>query len=186
MLILGFTILLGAFLLFQVELIIGKCILPWFGGASAVWITCMLFFQIALLGGYLYAHLLDKASIGKQSRRHSAFLMASLLALASQFFLWHTPLILDPSWKPCSGGIPFLQVLTLLGVSVGLPYIVLTSTAPLLPTWWQRLYPSRSPYTGSALGLGLCGFCPWVGVLLIPGRDRAFLRPSRGPCGRSK
>src|SRR5215469_223689 len=171
MLILGFTILLGAFLLFQVELIIGKCILPWFGGASAVWITCMLFFQIALLGGYLYAHLLDKASIGKQSRRHGAFLMASLLTLAIQFFLWHTPLILDPSWKPRSGGIPFLQVLTLLGVSVGLPYIVLTSTAPLLQSWWRRLYPSRSPYRLYALS----NFGSFLGLLSYPLLVEPFL-----------
>lgn len=60
MLIFTLTILLGAFLLFQVELIIGKSVLPWFGGASAVWVTCMFFFQLALLIGYCYAHLLDR------------------------------------------------------------------------------------------------------------------------------
>jgi spermidine synthase len=160
MLILGLTILLGAFLLFQVELIIGKCILPWFGGASAVWITCMLFFQVGLLGGYLYGHLLDRSRVRTQSLLHRFLLFVSVLTLVAQFLLWHTPLILDASWKPQAQGNPFVQVLALLGVSVGLPYLVLASTAPLLQTWWRRLYPNRSPYRlyafsnlGSFLGL---------------------------------
>jgi hypothetical protein len=161
MLIFTLTIFLGALLLFQVELIIGKYILPWFGGTSAVWITCMLFFQVLLLGGYAYGHLLDsRARAGAQTRLHRLLLLISLLALAAQFILWHSPLILDASWKPRADGNPLLQILTLLAVSVGLPYLVLASTAPLLQSWWRRLYPQRSPYPlyavsnfGSFLGL---------------------------------
>ncbi len=162
MLIFTLTIFLGALLLFQVELIIGKYILPWFGGTSAVWITCMLFFQVLLLGGYAYGHLLDRARehARSQTRLHQFLLLISLLVLAAQFFLWHSPLILDASWKPRAGGNPLLQILTLLAVSVGLPFLVLASTAPLLQSWWRRLYPERSPYRlyavsnfGSFLGL---------------------------------
>ena len=161
MLIFSLTIFLGALLLFQVELIIGKYILPWFGGTSAVWITCMLFFQVLLLGGYAYGHLLDsRARAAAQTRLHRLLLLLSLLVLAGQFILWHSPLILDASWKPRAGGNPLLQILTLLAVSVGLPYLVLASTAPLLQSWSRRLYPQRSPYPlyavsnfGSFLGL---------------------------------
>jgi len=161
MLIFTLTIFLGALLLFQVELIIGKYILPWFGGTSAVWITCMLFFQVLLLGGYAYGHLLDsRARAAAQTRLHRPLLLISLLVLAGQFILWHSPLILDASWKPRADGNPLLQILTLLAVSVGLPYLVLASTAPLLQSWWRRLYPQRSPYRlyavsnfGSFLGL---------------------------------
>jgi len=163
MLIFSLTIFLGALLLFQVELIIGKYILPWFGGTSAVWITCMLFFQVLLLGGYAYGHLLDtrgRARVRAQTRLHRLLLLASLLALAGQFILWHSPLILDARWKPRAEGNPLLQILVLLAVSVGLPYLVLASTAPLLQSWWRRLYPQRSPYRlyavsnfGSFLGL---------------------------------
>ena len=159
-LIFTFTIFLGALLLFQVELIIGKTILPWFGGTSAVWITCMLFFQVLLLAGYAYGHALDRARARAQTRLHQLLLLATIAVLAAQFSLWHSPLILDPSWKPRADGNPLLQILTLLAVSVGLPYLVLASTAPLLQSWWRRLYPHRSPYPlyavsnfGSFLGL---------------------------------
>jgi spermidine synthase len=161
--IFSLTIFLGALLLFQVELIIGKYILPWFGGTSAVWITCMLFFQVLLLGGYAYGHLLDshgRSRVRAQTLLHRLLLLVSLLVLAGQFILWHSPLILDASWKPRAEGNPLLQILTLLAVSVGLPYLVLASTAPLLQSWWRRLYPQRSPYRlyavsnfGSFLGL---------------------------------
>jgi len=160
MLIFTLTIFLGALLLFQVELIIGKTILPWFGGTSAVWITCMLFFQVVLLAGYAYGHALDRARTRAQARLHQLLLLATVATLAAQFYLWHSPLILDASWKPRAEGNPLLQILTLLTISVGLPYLVLASTAPLLQSWWRRLYPQRSPYPlyavsnfGSFLGL---------------------------------
>ena len=140
------TIFLAAFLLFQVELIVGKRILPWFGGASAVWITCMLFFQVALLAGYFYGHLLNSVRLRKQAVLHGLLLTASFLVLFAQFSPWRSSVVLHSSWKPQGHGNPFAQVLTLLGVSVGLPFLVLASTAPLLQSWWRQLYPQRSPY----------------------------------------
>ncbi len=154
------TVFLGALLLFQVELIIGKYILPWFGGASAIWITCMLFFQAVLLAGYAYGHALDRAGARVQSRLHRFLLFISVLVLIGQFLLWHSPLTLDSSWKPGPQGNPVIQIFVLLIVSVGFPYFVLAATAPLLQTWWRRIYPGRSPYRlyavsnfGSFLGL---------------------------------
>lgn len=160
MLIFGLTIVLGAFLLFQVELILGKCILPWFGGASTVWITCLLFFQLALLGGYLYSHVLARVRARTQALIHYLLLLTSLSVLLCQVRFWHLPVIPDSSWKPHAADIPFWQVLKLLAVSVGVPFLALASSAPLLQSWWHRLYPQRSPYRlyavsnlGSFLGL---------------------------------
>src|SRR6202140_1881247 len=78
------TIFLSAFLLFQVQLIIGKYILPWFGGSPSVWNTCLLVFQVLLLLGYLYAHLVStRLTVRSQTRLHFAFLLVSLAVLAS-------------------------------------------------------------------------------------------------------
>src|ERR1051326_4052858 len=105
------TIFLSAFLLFQVQPIIGKIILPWFGGSAAVWTICLLFFQVGLLLSYLYAHgsiryLRPKA----RARLHLALLALSLLAL---------PIIPKESWKPAGTGDPTFQILPLLLVTVG-------------------------------------------------------------------
>ena len=97
----GLTIFCGAFLLFQVQLLLGKYILPWFGGTPAVWTTCMLFFRLLLLGGYLYAHLLStKLSARTQTVVHITVLglSASLLTLGA--LVWKTPLLPGPSWRP--------------------------------------------------------------------------------------
>src|ERR1051325_10070900 len=86
------TIFLGAFLLFQVQPLIAKYILPWFGGGPGVWTICMLFFQVALLAGYAYAHALTHwLKIGKQLLLHVALLLAAGLVL---------PIIPSASWKP--------------------------------------------------------------------------------------
>src|SRR5262245_34894715 len=86
------TIFLGAFLLFQVQPLIGKFILPWFGGSPAVWTTCMLFFQIVLLAGYAYAHALSRFLKPRaQAILHLALLVAAALLL---------PIVPSPSWKP--------------------------------------------------------------------------------------
>ena len=101
------TIFLSSFLLFQVQPIIAKIILPWFGGSAAVWNTCMLFFQAALLGGYTYAHVLyDKLPSKRQSQTHIGLLVASLLAL---------PIIPGVAWKPQGAENPALLILGLLG-----------------------------------------------------------------------
>jgi hypothetical protein len=146
------TIFLGSFLLFQVELIIAKIILPWFGGTAAVWTTCLLFFQIMLLLGYLYAHGLARYFSPKsQFLIHLALLAAAALLL---------PILPDSSWKPAGTEAPLLRILTLLTAVVGLSFFLLSSTSPLLSSWFARAFPGSSPYRlyalsnlGSMLGL---------------------------------
>lgn len=137
------TIFLSAFLLFQVQPIIAKMILPWFGGSSAVWSTCMLFFQSVLLFGYLYAHWLHQRLAGrKQAITHIVVLAASLAAL---------PILPNPVWKSAVAGNPSLRILALLAVTVGLPYFLLASTSPLLQAWYARTHTTGMPYRLFAL-----------------------------------
>src|SRR5262245_21723282 len=137
------TIFIGAFLLFQVQPLIGKYILPWFGGGPGVWTTCMLFFQVVLLGGYAYAHFTSQRLKPRaQAALHLALLVAALGLL---------PITPGDSWKPRGGGNPTLDILTLLTASLGLPYFVLSSTGPLLQHWFSRTTPARSPYRLYAL-----------------------------------
>lgn len=157
----GLTIFCGAFLLFQVQLILGKYILPWFGGTPAVWTTCMLFFQLLLLGGYLYAHLLStKLTARTQTVVHVAVLALSALLLALGALDWNSPLLPGLSWRPTSSEFPITQILRLLLVAVGLPFLCLSASGPLLQSWFGRAHPGKSPYRlyalsniGSLLGL---------------------------------
>jgi spermidine synthase len=157
----GLTIFCGAFLLFQVQLLLGKYILPWFGGTPAVWTTCMLFFQLLLLGGYLYAHLLStKLNARSQTVVHLTVLGASVALVALGALFWKTPLLPGPSWRPNSSDFPVTHILRLLLVAVGLPYLCLSASGPLLQTWFGRAHPGKSPYRlyalsniGSLLGL---------------------------------
>jgi hypothetical protein len=157
----GLTIFCGAFLLFQVQLILGKYILPWFGGTPAVWTTCMLFFQLLLLGGYLYAHLLSTNLSGRtQAVVHIAVLAGSVSVIVLGALFWKTPLLPGPSWRPTSSDFPVSYILRLLLVAVGLPFLCLSASAPLLQSWFSRAYPGKSPYRlyalsniGSLLGL---------------------------------
>ena len=137
------TIFTGAFLLFLVQPLIGKFILPWFGGSPAVWTTCMLFFQLALLAGYAYAHL----SARWLKPRFQALLHLFLL-LAALIFLPITP---GADWKPLSPAEPGWRILKLLLASVGLPYFVLSTTGPLMQEWFRRLNKGASPYRLYAL-----------------------------------
>jgi hypothetical protein len=137
------TIFLSAFLLFQVQPLIAKLILPWFGGAAAVWTTCLMFFQVALLLGYLYAHgLIRIFSVRQQTRIHLALLAASLLSL---------PILPSAAWKPAAAGEPVLGVLLLLTVTVGAPYCLLASTSPLLQAWYAREHEGTNAYRFYAL-----------------------------------
>ncbi|MEN8184424.1 MAG: ferrichrome ABC transporter permease, partial [Myxococcota bacterium] len=133
------TLFLGAFLLFQVQPLIGKLLLPGFGGASSVWMACLMFFQTVLLGGYAYAHLLAS----RLGPRAQGWTHASLLALM-------LPLLpLEPSAAGAPelvGESPTLSVLIVLATSVGVPFFLLSATSPLLQLWFARLYPGRSPY----------------------------------------
>jgi hypothetical protein len=138
------TILISAFLLFQVQPIISKKILPWFGGSPAVWTTCVLFFQLALLGGYAYSHWLIKhVGIRRQGIIHASLLVLALLTLPL-FPPWDM-------WKPADGNYPALRIMRLLLVVVGATYFLLSTTGPLVQAWFARLYPGRSPYRLYAL-----------------------------------
>jgi hypothetical protein len=137
------TIFLGAFLLFLIEPLFAKLILPWFGGSAAVWATCLVFFQTALLLGYLYADTTTRRLAPKrQSVLHVALLLVSLLWLpiAPQLF-WRTHIQIDPAWR----------ILGLLTFSIGLPFVLLSATSPLLQTWYARRAAGRSPYPLFAL-----------------------------------
>src|ERR1700683_3594684 len=109
----GATIFLSAFLLFLIQPIFAKLILPWFGGSSAVWTTCLVFFQTALLAGYLYAHLLTRRWV------HCVLLAVALLLL---------PGMPGERWKPSEAGDPAWQILAMLTVVLGLPYFLLSAT----------------------------------------------------------
>lgn len=155
------TIFLSAFLLFVVQLVLGKFILPWFGGAPAVWTTCMLFFQSVLLLGYAYAHLSGtRWSPASQARRHLGFLVVSVLVLGLAWWKWGLPVLPADSWKPENPGQPILQILKLLAASVGLPFFLLSATNPLLQRWFSLKAHETKPYrlyalsnAGSLLGL---------------------------------
>ena len=138
------TIFTSAFLLFQVQPLLSKQILPWFGGSPAVWTTAMLFFQSLLCLGYLYAHALTRwLSRPWQARVHLALLVASAL-LASQ-------VLPDASLRPQSPDAPVAQVLTILGLSVGLPYFCLATTGPLVQHWFTRTPHAHSVFRLYAL-----------------------------------
>jgi hypothetical protein len=138
----GATILLGAFLLFQVQPLLSRWILPWFGGGTAVWTTCMLFFQSVLFAGYAYAHVSERTPASARTLVHLALLGASLLVL---------PLSPEEAWKPEAGGNPTWPILKLLGMTVGLPCLLLSSTGPLVQAWAARSAPGHSPYRLYAL-----------------------------------
>lgn len=139
----GLTIFLSAFLLFQVQPLIGKMILPWFGGSASVWTTCMLFFQMVLLLGYFYSHWVVRfLTPSRQSLVHGALLLISLLLI---------PISPSADWKPTGAENPTLRILGLLTVSIGLPYFVLSTTGPLLQAWFARERAGLVPYRLFAL-----------------------------------
>ena len=132
------TIFLSSFLLFLVQPLIARLILPWFGGSAAVWTTCMLFFQALLLAGYAYAHWLAKLS----NKRTEAAIHTLLLAVA----IVTLPIAPSEAWKPTGTEEPVSRILLLLGASVGLPYFLLAATSPLLQAWFARARPGENPY----------------------------------------
>lgn len=137
------TVFLSAFLLFQVQPLISKSILPWFGGTPGVWTTCMLFFQLTLFAGYAYAHLAAVRFTGKvQMVTHSILLVAGLAVL---------PIIPDAAWKPNGDEQPIWRIVSLLTASVGLPFFILSTTGPLLQHWYSRTHQGLSPYRLYAL-----------------------------------
>lgn len=148
----AFVVFLSAFLLFQVEPLIAKYILPWFGGTTAVWSTSLLFFQALLTGGYAYAYWLNGHRRGRREARiHLVLLGASAVVLLAAGLVWRSPIMPDASWKPTDVSFPALDVLRVLAVSVGLPYFVLSTNSPLMQSWFSRDQPGRSPYRLYAL-----------------------------------
>jgi hypothetical protein len=159
------TIFLAAFLLFQVQPLLARGILPWFGGAAGVWTTCVLFFQAALVVGHAYAHLCVRA-LGPRARGrlHAVLLAASVAVL---------PVLPSPAWKPSGPEDPTLRILGLLVVTTGVPYVLLASTNPLLQAWiaGEAVAAGRTPYRLHAVSnlgslLGLIGYPllvePWL------------------------
>src|SRR6476661_1816989 len=138
MILFALTIFASAFLLFLVQPIIAKQILPWFGGSAAVWTTCLVFFQTALLAGYSYADVVvRRIGVRRQTLLHVALLAASLLAL---------PIVPGAFWKPDGTESPAALILGLLTITLGLPYFLLSTTSPLLQAWFARRYSQRNPY----------------------------------------
>ena len=137
------TIFLSAFLLFLVQPVLAKQILPWFGGAAVVWTTCMVFFQFALLLGYAYSHwITTNVAPARQHRIHLVLLLASLAFL---------PILPGETWMPSGDENPVLRILMLLFATIGLPYFLLSTTTPLVQAWYAREFPGASPYRLFAL-----------------------------------
>jgi spermidine synthase len=129
---------LGAFLLFLIQPLIAKQILPWFGGSATVWSACLMFFQVMLVAGYAFAHVSRRLGAARQG--------VLVLALGSLAMLVALPIAASPAWAPPDGAAPITRVIAVLGVSVGLPVFLLASTAPLVQDWFARAEPGRSPY----------------------------------------
>lgn len=132
------TVFLSAVLLFQIQPVYSKYILPWFGGAPQVWTTALVFFQTMLLGGYTYAHVLSS-----RLRPRNQFLVhGGLLALSLLFI----PVIPADAWKPIGGEAPTWRILAMLAATLGLPYFLLSSTSPLVQAWLARFRRGAVPY----------------------------------------
>ncbi len=136
MFIYALTIFASAFLLFLVQPIMAKQILPWFGGSAAVWTTCLMFFQLVLLAGYAYADWTVRFLKPRpQVILHVALIIVSLVSL---------PIIAGSGWKPGGEEDPTWLILGLLAATIGLPYFLLSTTGPLLQAWFARSFPNAS------------------------------------------
>lgn len=130
-------------MLFQVQPLISKTILPWFGGSPTVWTTCMLFFQVFLFAGYLYAHLLATWCPRRwQGLVHAGLMLAALLLM---------PISPSEEWKPPADAWPAGYILLLLVSHLGLPYFLLSANGPLLQHWFSEIAPGKVPYRLYAL-----------------------------------
>jgi len=163
------TVAIGAFLLFLVQPMAARFVLPWFGGAPAVWSTSLLFFQTALLAGYLYAHLTRRLGAPKQARVHLALLALAILTL---------PIAPSPSWKPVDGSAPAFRILVLLSATVGLPYVLLAATAPMVQDWFARIDRSETAGDGRRAVYwlyALSNLGSLIGLLAYPSAIERFL-----------
>ncbi len=143
MILYALTIFTSAFLLFLVQPIMAKQVLPWFGGSAAVWTTCMIFFQFLLLFGYAYTDFTTrKMTPRNQLILHTVLLLVSLASL---------PILPDVSWKPAGNEDPTYRILGLLAFTIGLPYFLLSTTGPLVQAWFARAHASGTVYRLFAL-----------------------------------
>ena len=169
----GIAVFLSAWLVFQIQPMMSKLILPWFGGSPQVWTVCLLFFQSLLFAGYLFAHLLERWC----SPRWQAAIFVGLLIAAVLL----TPVVPSNDWKPRNSADPTFQILLLLLRFIGLPYFLLSATGPLLQAWHHRAIPGESPYW-------LYLRCPTLdrywGCWPTPSRSTSCCRPIPKPaCG---
>jgi len=170
----AFCIFLSAFLLFQVQPIISKTLLPWFGGTPAVWSTAMFFFEILLTGGYAYANWLIKNK--KQTFTYLLLLGLSVILMVYLAITWPSPITPTAALKPLNNTSPVPYILFMLTISVGLPFFILSTTSPLMQAWFSNKNPGRSPYWLYALSnigsmLGLLTYPLLIESLLILNRQ---------------
>jgi hypothetical protein len=155
----GVAILTGAALVFQIQPIAGKLLLPSFGGGASVWTACMFFFQSMLLAGYAYAHLLTRFS-----RPRSQVAVHALLLLLSMLFL---PVGFAAAESDIAAQDPAVRILLALLASIGAPFVILASTAPLIQRWSTLTRPGRSPYRLYAMSNGGALFALLTYPLLV-------------------
>ncbi|MGE5642327.1 MAG: fused MFS/spermidine synthase, partial [Byssovorax cruenta] len=143
MILFALSIFLSAFLLFQVEPMIGKFILPWFGGTPAVWSTLMLLFQMLLTGGYAYAHWLIRR-LKRQSLIHLTVLGLAVILLGIRALFVSSPIMPSISASSQNLQAPVFEITKLLLLSVALPFFILAANGPLMQAWFSRSHPDRS------------------------------------------
>ncbi len=159
MILYGITIVTSAFLLFLVQPIIAKQILPWFGGTASVWTVCVVFFQAVLLAGYAYAHALTRTRPRTQMRVHVVLLAISLASL---------PIVASSAWKPVGEGDPTWHIAGLLAATIGLPYFLLSSTGPLIQRWVAEDAARAASRAGVYRLFALSNVGSLVGLLIYP------------------
>jgi hypothetical protein len=168
------TVFLSAFLLFQIQPIIAKMILPWFGGSSSVWSTCLVFFP-----GRTPARLSVRppaARVALARRQNLVHCVLLLLSLAT------LPVVADPAWKEAAFEHPTWNVLVVLASAVGMPYLLLSTTGPLMQAWYARSFNSMMPYRLYALS----NLASMLALLSYPVLVEPFFRyASRPGPGRS-
>ena len=165
------VLFLSAFLLFFIQPIAGKALLPWFGGAPAVWTTCLFFFQALLLAGYACAHL-----IARMRRTWQPAVYLALVALT----MIQIPIAISDRWRPQGTEIPTPRILAILFLAVAAPYVLLASTTPLMQRWVSRDARIANPYrlyaisnAGSLLALLSYPFI-WEPRLTMSAQTRAW------------
>ncbi|MBI3478533.1 MAG: hypothetical protein HY010_22625 [Acidobacteria bacterium] len=152
LLLFAVTSFLSAFLLFQVQLIVNKHILPWFGGSPAVWTTSMLVFQLLLLAGYVYSHLVStRLPLSGQFKLHALLMSAAILLVLALSVVWPSAITPGANWKPPQSDHPVANVCLIILVTTGLPFFVLSTTAPLLQSWFSRIGAGERAYRLYAL-----------------------------------